>query len=289
MVLALCVGLVLVGRARWGWVAVAGAVGILISKLTFAPLALGLTLGTRRPLACLAAMAGILLAVWAGLTAAGADMLSGLRSEGGAPIMGANLLALLTLVPEANFTERLRGAFLAAGMMLVIAAYALWWRRLRGLDDERRSRATEAIVFSIYLIVMLFSHKSLSHYRIPFFLPAACLFITAGQWNIISRGRAWACVGYSLLVGLYTPFWEKWIYVLPYRLLWLPADERPVVPGTTAALQLFRGGAMFVATAAMLAIELVACWLMWRDAGRSVSGGREATASEGHTHAAIQS
>ena len=130
----------------------------------------------------------------------------------------------------------------------------------------------------IFGVSLLFSHRSLTHYRVPFFLPFACWFATAGTWTRIHTGRLWACIGYSLLIGLFAGFWEKWIYVLPYRAIWFPAGERPKIPSSGAPIELepLKAWIMYFATIVILTMEIVMMRLAVGDMRRSAQPGPEA-------------
>lgn len=271
MVLALCVGLALVDRAHWKWVALVAALGLLFSKLTFAPIALGLTLATARPVRCLGLMLGVLAAFGAALLTAGVNPLYGLQAESGTEIMGANLLSLVTLLPWTAVAEALRKPSLATGALAILGGYGWWLWRLRSTSAQTRGQLAEVLVFSLYLPLLLFSHKALPDYRIPVFLTTACWFATAGEWTSIRTPRMHACLVYSLLVGLYAPLWEKWIYVLPYCDVWLPAGQRPLVPGTTVPLSPVTAGIMYLATIVILVMEIAALRILLRDAGKSAT------------------
>jgi hypothetical protein len=267
MAFVLCVGLVLVGRAHWVWVSIAGAIGLLLSKLTFGPLALALTLGTRRPLRCLGLLGALVLGVAIGLRVAGADIFDALRLQEGAGIMGANLLSLLTLLPQEAIADSLRRPMLIVGGMAILAVYARLYTQFVRVESERRSRLTEGAVIALYAILMLCGNKSLADYRTPIFIPAACWFATAAIWTRIDSRRLWACVGYSLLVGLYDPLWSKWIYTLPYRAIWLRAGER-LIPGINVPLAPLTTGIMYAATIAIVFMESAAIAIAMRDLRR---------------------
>jgi hypothetical protein len=197
---------------------------------------------------------------------AGADMFRYLIVETNVRPQGANIAALLTILPRESTIVALKKAFLLASGLLMVVLYAGWFLRLRDMEPNRRSRLAEPLMAIFYLVLLIMSHKSLGQYRITPFLPAACWFATIG-WTRIDTTRIWACMGYSLLAAVYQPFSDDWIMPCYFNVIWLPAAARPAHIATATA------AAMYVLTAVLVAVEVAVFCRFNRDLNRMVRAG----------------